>query len=433
MSFIPISPEDLQVGLYIKLDYGWGAHPFLRNSFKLRSHKDIGIIRKHQLTKITYDPGRSDPRALGVLASPPQPANRVSPEEAEAASPSHEEIEEADRALQVEKNKLRDDQSSHQGVINDTARAYRNAVSHNQEAMQMVSLGRAEGVDLSNQMVGSLMDVMKRPAPALTLVPTPSSENLAEEVSVHAMNVCALALLLGETLGVTQEDARTLGQGAMFHNIGLHRVPPAMRKKKHDALSRTERQLLEAYPYYGRQMLQGLPWISTECLDIISQHRENLDGSGYPQGLKDSQIAYLPRMVRVVTEYDSLLNNGHGAGRLTPKQALTYLYTKMKALCQPDIIEAFIATVTVYPPGSLVRLTDDTVGLVVKTNQSDRLRPWVMLHETIQESGDLVIVDLAQEPTLSITDSLHPKDVDPEILAQLQQSLEGIKGYFVSA
>ena len=431
LSFIPIDVDDLKVGLYIKLDYGWGAHPFLRNSFKIKSQKDIAIIRKHQLTKITYDPGRSDPAALKALACSSQSGNRVPPEK--DVSPSHEEIEEADQALQVEKDKFREDQSSHQALIKDTEKAYKDAVSSNKAVMQMISLGNAEGVDLSNKMLGSLMDVMKHPAPSLTLVHAPSPENIAEEVSLHAMNVCALSLLLGDTLGLNQEDSRTLGQGAMFHNIGLHRVPPTVRRKKKESRSATERQLLEAYPYYGRQMVQGMPGVPQECLDIISQHRENLDGSGYPQGLKGTQIAFLPRVVRVVIEYDSLLNNGNGAGRLTPTQALTYLYTQMKALCQPDIIDAFIATVTVYPPGSLVRLTDDTIGLVVKTNKADRLQPWVMLHETIQESGDLVIVDLAQEQELSIKESLHPKDVNPEIMAQLHQSLGEIKGFFVSA
>ena len=99
---------------------------------------------------------------------------------------------------------------------------------------------------------------------------------------------------------------------------------------------------------------------------------------------------------------------------------------------EPDIIDAFIATVTIYPPGSFVRLTDDSVGLVVKTNKSERLRPLVVLYETIQTSDDLVIIDLAKDQELSIMESLHPKDLNPNILAQLQENLGGIKGYFVS-
>ncbi len=431
MGFLPISLADLQVGLYIKLDYGWGAHPFLRNSFKLGSQKDIGIIRKHQLTTITYDPTRSDPKALERLAASSQSETRMDPDE--DVSLSEEELEEADQALSAEKEKLLEGMVAHQGTIKETAKAYQDGVTQNKTAMQMISLGQAEGVDLSKHVLESMMDILKGPAPNLTLVNAPSPKDIAEEVSVHAMNVCSLSILLGETLGLNQEDGQALGQGAMFHNIGLHRVPPVVRKKKKDALSDKERQLLEAYPHYGRQMVEGVAGIFPGSLDIISQHRESLDGSGYPQGLKGPQIAFLPRVVRVVTEYDSLLNNGHGADPLTPTQALTYLYTKMKEQCQPDIIDAFIATMTVYPPGSCVCLSDDSVVLVVKTNTSERLRPVVVLSETIQDSEDLIIIDLAKERALSIKESLNPKDLDPQILAHLQQSLGGTRGYFVSA
>ena len=82
------------------------------------------------------------------------------------------------------------------------------------------------------------------------------------------------------TLDLTQEDRQTLGLGALLHNIGLHRVPSAVRGKRRDALSPKETQMLEAYPYYGRQMVERLSGISPDGLDIISHHRENLDGSG---------------------------------------------------------------------------------------------------------------------------------------------------------
>jgi len=433
MGFLPIRLGDLQVGLYIKLDYGWGAHPFLRNTFTIRSQKDIAIIRKNGLTKITYDPTRSDPKALERLAAPPQSEKQGDPEEDVSVSEAEVEVEEAEKALAVEKEYLYEKQFSHQDAIEETAKAYQDALIQNKTAMQMISQGKAEGVEYANQVLESMMEVLNGPAPTLSLVKASTPKGITEEVSAHAMNVCSLSLLLGDTLGLNPEDRQALGQGAMFHNIGLHRVPPAVRKKKKDALSNNERHQLETYPHYGRQMVEGLAGMSRGSLDIISQHRENLDGTGYPQGLIGDQIAFLPRVVRVVTEYNSLLINGHGVA--TPTQALAYLYTKLKEQCQPDIIDAFITTVTVYPPGSFVRLSDDSVGLVVKTNKSERLCPLVVLYETTQDSGDLVIVNLATQRDLTIKESLNPKDLDPKILAQLQQSLGGgaRTGYFVSA
>jgi HD-GYP domain-containing protein (c-di-GMP phosphodiesterase class II) len=430
MGYIPISVEGLKVGLHIRLDHGWNDHPFLRNSFKINSHTDIGIIRKQGLTKISYDPALSDPQALEALASQSHKETRVNSEN--ESSLSEAELEEATNALQQEKEKLFDSLLTHQDALQETEKAYQNAINQNRAVLKMISMGELEGLDRTKEIVGSMMDILQCPSPTLTLVNTPPPKDITEEVSVHSMNVCTLALLLGQTLNLNQEDMLTLGQGALFFNIGLHRVPSVVRVKQQDDLSTRDRHLLEAYPHYGRQMVEGLKGIPPGSLDIISQHQENLDGSGYPEGLQRDQITFLSKVVRVVTAYYSLLNNGNKSHRLTPNEALIYLYTKMKEKCEPDLIDAFIATVTVYPPGSLVRLTDDCVGLVVKTNKSERLRPLVVLYETVQESGDIVIFDLAEGRDTSIKESLHPRDLDPKILAQLQQTLGGPNGYFVS-
>ncbi len=430
MGLIPISAESLVVGLYIRLDHGWNEHPFLRNSFKISSPTDIGIIQKQGLTKISYDPTSSDPQTLEAMV--PQLQNDRPANVEKENSFSETELEEATKALQQEKEKLFDTLRTHQDSLQETEKAYQGALNQNRTVLKKVSLGELEGLDLTKKIVGSMLEILECPSPTLTLVNTPPPKDITEEVSVHSMNVCTLALLLGKTLNLNQEDMQTLGQGALFFNIGLHRVPSDVRKKLKEDLSKKEKNLFEAYPFYGRQMVEGLQGISSGSLDIISQHQENLDGSGYPEGLEGVQIAFLAKVVRVVTAYYFLLNNGGKSDPLTPNEALIFLYTKMKEKCEADIIDAFIATMTVYPPGSYVRLSDDSIGLVLKTNKSERLRPLVAFYETMQESGDIVIFDLAKGRECSIKESLNPKDIDRNILAQLQQTLGGSNGYYVS-
>jgi len=431
MSFLPLKLDQLQVGLYIKLHYGWGGHPFLRNTFKIQSHKDIAIIRRNQLTKITYDPTRSDPQAVEQLTSPQQSETPESPKEATIIS--EEELNNAEQALREEKEALHEKLFSNQSQLQETKKAYQATLNQNRTVLQMIRKGESESLNLAQEVVRSMTTILDCPSPTLTLVNAPPPQNLVEEISVDSMTVCSLSLIFGATLGLTQEEMEVLGQGAMLHNIGCHRIPSEVRRKKPETLSKSERQLFETYPYYSRQMAEEIPGVSMDCLNILSQHRENLDGSGYPQGLKDDQISFLPRVVRVVTEYYSLLKTGIEGVRYTPTQALTHLYTQMKGQCQPDLIDSFIATVTVYPPGSFVRLSDDSVGVVIRTNQAKRLNPFLVLYEMNSESEDLVIVDLASDSSLIIQEGLNPMELPPKALAQLQQSLGGVSGVFVSA
>jgi hypothetical protein len=61
MDLVPAKAEDLQIGNFIKLTGSWFEHPFPTNSFKIKSEKELSILRGLQKTKIFYDPDRSNP------------------------------------------------------------------------------------------------------------------------------------------------------------------------------------------------------------------------------------------------------------------------------------------------------------------------------------------------------------------------------------
>jgi Domain of unknown function (DUF3391) len=69
MSWFHLNPALLRIGLFIRVDYSWMEHPFVRNSFTISSPSEISIIAKHRLTKLFYDPGRSRADALAARLS----------------------------------------------------------------------------------------------------------------------------------------------------------------------------------------------------------------------------------------------------------------------------------------------------------------------------------------------------------------------------
>jgi HD-GYP domain-containing protein (c-di-GMP phosphodiesterase class II) len=185
------------------------------------------------------------------------------------------------------------------------------------------------------------------------------------------------------------------------------------------------------YPQFGREMLERVPGVPRGVLEIVHQHRENLDGTGFPQGLRANHIRYLPRLVRVVTEYNKLINQREGSLSLSPADALPHLYVRMKNQCDFDVIQAFIATVTVYPPGSLVQLSDGTMAMVMKTNEQERMRPLLMLYkEGASQDEDLTLLDLSRHKELTIEKTIDPQKIDPQIRTILTPS--NLKGYFIS-
>ena len=427
MGFMPISLEKLQVGIFIKLDHTWTEHPFIKNTFKITSEDDIALIKKHRLFKILYDPDQSDPEALHALETPSPPAGQEP-----SPGPQDSLLEasaEAPLSSQEPPEPIEPVRSPHEALARAKT-AYVEGLHQSESIMNTLGAADPAGLALADELIGSMMTLMKGTSPGLALITPLIPAKPEEEVFRDSMNVSALSLLLGKTLRLSQEETLTLGLGAQLHQLGMQRLPTALRQKN-VPLNPQEKRLFEMYPQYGREMLECVPGVPRGVLEIVHQHRENLDGTGFPQGLRANDIRYLPRLVRVVTEYNQLTSQGEAPSSLLPTQALSYLYVKMKNQCDFEVIQAFIATVTVYPPGSLVLLSDGTMGVVMKTNEHARMRPLLVMYtEGASQEEDLTLLDLSRHQELTIEKTIDPKDLDPHIRTLLTPST--LKGYFIS-
>jgi len=427
MGFIPITLEKLQVGIFIKLDHIWTDHPFVKNTFKISSDADIALIKKHRLFKILYDPDQSDPEALHALEISSAP---VLQEPSSVKQGSLPEASEEEPLVIGETVDEIESFPSQQEVLHRAREAYVEGIRQSESIMSKVSAADPEGLELADQLIGSMMTLMKGTSPGLTLITPLIPAKPEDEVFMDSMNVCSLSMLLGKTLQLSEEDTLTLGLGAQLHQLGLQRIPASLRAKK-GPLNPQEKHLIEMYPQYGREMLEQVPGVPRNVIEVVHQHRENLDGTGFPQGLGANDIRYLPRLVRVVTEYNKLTKQRETSASLSPTDALSHLYVKMKNQCDFNIIQAFIATVTVYPPGTIVRLNDGTVGVVMMTNEQERMRPLLVLYkEGASRDKDLTLLDLARHKDLSIEKTIDPQKIDPQIRTIL--NLSNLKGYFIS-
>jgi HD-GYP domain-containing protein (c-di-GMP phosphodiesterase class II) len=210
----------------------------------------------------------------------------------------------------------------------------------------------------------------------------------------------------------------------------MSRVPPAVRSKNEEDMSQTETKLRRMYPRLGKEILEAMPGIAREVVEIVYQHREWLDGIGYPKRLINGDIAKTARLVGVVVEYHELTGDSRSLRYIGLSQALSYLYTKMQSRYGPDAMEPFIATVTVFPPGSFVELSDASFGLVLKSNIRERIRPVIMLYERQASHDQAAIIDLARERSLTVVRSMDPKTLPDRVKDALHPTK--LAGYVIA-
>jgi hypothetical protein len=121
----------------------------------------------------------------------------------------------------------------------------------------------------------------------------------------------------------------------------------------------------------------------------------------------------------VADEYDELCNSAEAEKSLTPHEALSQLYLHINSKKQKfskEVIMTLIHTMTVFPPGTLVELSDGTIGQVISVNLQNPTRPLLLSSHFEGTRQEAIMVDLAEEINLSITRSLRPSEVPPKIL-----------------
>lgn len=154
----------------------------------------------------------------------------------------------------------------------------------------------------------------------------------------HERTVAKIAVAIGETLGWDTERCTTLKYAALVHDIGKIAIPAEILVKP-SRLSETEYQLIKTHVDLGYRILQNIKF-AKPVAEIVRQHHERMDGSGYPQGLIGDQILPESRVVGVADVVDSMMSHRPYRAALGIKVAMQELEKNVGHLYDEQVVEA---------------------------------------------------------------------------------------------
>jgi putative nucleotidyltransferase with HDIG domain len=402
--------ERLREGVHIELELGWADHPFPFSAFTLRSAEQIATLRALGLRQVRYSPQRS--RVQPLPAAPPLPAASAA-----AAAPAAWQHARDQRRLQLD---------AQQRSLQRAERAYDEA-ARQLRSLQGLSRGQpaqaAAGAEaLADQLLGELRGEREV---AIRLL----SERAGDESAQHAVNVAVLSLLLGRTVGLGPAALRDLLLGALLHDIGKLALPPRLRFVS-EQLSPSERRIAQEHVAHGVEMGRQMG-LGSAVLAIIGEHHERADGSGYPERRRGPQLSPAARVVALVNHYDNLCNPPNLLQALTPHEALAQIYSRQQAGFDGPTLALFVRMMGIYPPGSVLQLSDGRYALSVAVNPSNPRRPQVVVHDPRVPPEQSVVVDLDAEPGLEVERSLKPVALPRAVFEYLSPRRR--TSYFVEA
>lgn len=192
----------------------------------------------------------------------------------------------------------------------------------------------------------------------------------------HSLCVSILSIATGITLGYEDEELALLATAALLHDIGKVDTPTWIINKP-DVLTEEEFEIIKMHPAHGAEMLDKQRLVSFPTILAIKWHHEKYDGTGYPQGVKGTQIHPFARIIAICDVYDALTSNRAYRKAWEPSEAIEHILAGSQTHFDHKYVKAFLKKVEVYPVGSIVVLSNGLRAIVVKNNTENTLRPIV--------------------------------------------------------
>jgi HD-GYP domain-containing protein (c-di-GMP phosphodiesterase class II) len=156
----------------------------------------------------------------------------------------------------------------------------------------------------------------------------------------HSLRVADYSYSIAVGLGLAETDARTIYIAAQLHDIGKIGISDAVLQKK-GRLTKEEFAYIKLHPQIGRRILERVALFG-KYLNVVELHHENIDGSGYPYGLRGAQIPLDARIVRVADAFDAMTSDRSYRGRWTQESAQKEIFAHSGKHFDEEVATVFL-------------------------------------------------------------------------------------------
>ena len=373
-----VSVDDLRLGMYVsELDRPWLGTPFLFQGFPITSREQIEELKKHcrsVFIDLERDVSNDGPQKQG--SAPPLTRGSM----------VYREVTPVEKEITVAK---------------EVYFACEQAVQNSLESIRLT--GELSPKLLTNA-VGKMTRSIERNPDAMMLLQRIKRKggeefNRAVDNSIHMIT-------FGRFLQFSGERLELLGLAGLLLDIGNVNLPDEILKKK-DTLLAEEYEIVKEHVLHSVEIINTAPELPGGLVDIVLQHHERQDGSGYPHGLHGRQITIDGAIAGLVNTYCALTSKRSFTEQTSPSNALNMLYKLRGTLFHDALVEQYIQCIGIYPVGSTVELNTGEIGIVITQNLVRRLQPRVML--ILDSSRKL----LASQVILDLVKDVKNKEGEP--------------------
>ena len=406
-----ISIDELLVGMFIvKMDISWIKSPFLLHRRAIKSKNDVILLKKSGVKILTID---LDKTQMPVEEKERQQKveQEIAQSETSQLETSHLEKTQTDDVLEeisIPENQHKINKAPTPDSLDNPTiplnQELNNAVLLKEQACE--AFNEINTLAKNNKPIPikefepvideTISSLMRNSQALLTLMHLKRYE---KKLFSHSFSVMSLALTFAIKDGVSQDDLKTLGLAALLHDIGWAQLPLNLfgKAKKY---TENEFKVVKQHQKIAEIIINKSDTIPYAVKQLMMKHHERIDGSGYPDKLKDQQLDNLSRILILADYYDELVHGLSDRPGLIPSETLRLLYKKAVQNRQDkEHVELLIKLLGIYPLTSAIELTSGEKGVVVEVNRDKPLIPVVkiMYSATGNPLAKPLLVDLEKD------------------------------------
>ncbi|WKC57932.1 HD-GYP domain-containing protein [Borrelia sp. P9F1] len=214
---------------------------------------------------------------------------------------------------------------------------------------------------------------------------------------VHSVNTAILTAALGSEMNLNNHKTVELCTVALLHKIGFLFIPSKISEKQ-GKLSDEEFDMIKKYPVLSYKIISTTDFSHSICTTLLN-HKENLDGSGYPKKLKSENISIESNIIGAASAYSAIILDKTYKKSLNSGASLIELIQDADKKFDKRVLKLIIKVLSQCPLGFIVELNDESVAKIVKVNEENLNYPYI---KYIIKDGKVVPPNESQDYIKSI-------------------------------
>jgi putative nucleotidyltransferase with HDIG domain len=348
-----IHVTELRPGMFVHdLNCSWPQHSFLSYRFPVRSVRDIERIVELGVREIYIDT---------ELGEEPAPSTSLPADagEPQTVAPGVE------LATAPERVPLKSELAKAKTI-------YRQALMLVDSLMRSARFGKQVELKQVRSIVTAIVgSILRNPDAMFHAVRVKQADRYTFQ---HSVATATLLIAYCREMNLDRELMEAVGMGGLLHDIGKQKIPLTILNKP-AKLDDQELAMMRRHVEFSCDLLEASRSLSPVAMDVVAQHHERFDGSGYPLQLRGEEISVYGQMAAIVDVYDAVTSDRSYHPAKEPSATLRQLLEASNRQFAPELPSYFIRTIGIYPVGSLVRLESGLLAVVVEQSPGQLLRP----------------------------------------------------------